>query len=158
MSKLRSPFEVGSSDSQFVSIVGFDGEAEERAKKHHRRVRRQRSLLSESLKLAPSIGSPGSVRSSLESADGDILSGESWLEDGSTLTMSCSSSCELVRTEAVDLSATQPVDIPYTRVARERIDRAEAQGKRRDMQLEVLHHVRAYLAAQGPGQAQGLAC
>jgi hypothetical protein len=31
-------------------------------------------------------------------------------------------------------------------VARERIDRAEAQGRRRDEQLEMLHAVRQYMA------------
>lgn len=38
------------------------------------------------------------------------------------------------------------IDIPYTRVARARIDRAEAQGRRRDEQLEMLHAVRQYMA------------
>lgn len=121
-----------------LQIVGWD-ERHSHASKHHRCVKRQRSLLSESIRASPS-GLGALSRESFQS----VASLESQWSDSLDSPRSVESDC--LREDV--LSGTQPVEINYSEAARSRVEAAEAAGRARDEQLEMLHAVRQYMAQQ----------
>ncbi|KAF8061994.1 hypothetical protein HT031_004254 [Scenedesmus sp. PABB004] len=131
-----------------ICVVGFDGQARPApGAKHHRNVRRQRSLLSESLRSSPTaLQGRGWSRASLDSAGSD-----GWSDAGDD--------CELGGPSSVGSSGPEDpegVPINYSLAAKARIDAAEQKGRARDEQLEMIHAVRQYMAQAKQAAARAM--
>uniref|UniRef100_A0A383WNY8 Uncharacterized protein n=1 Tax=Tetradesmus obliquus TaxID=3088 RepID=A0A383WNY8_TETOB len=131
-----------------ISIHGFDGQANQAPTKRRMGPQRRRSLLSESLKCSSFHSS--SSRCSLDSAS----SLESCLDEADFSSEECDSQ-EDARCSSF---GTAPMLINYSKAAKARIEKAEAQGRAREEQMELLQAVRAYMAqARQQAAAKALA-